>query len=361
MQQLFSDALGLTAPWTVTRIEFSEADQQLDLGLAFPRGNTFPCPERPRPAKVHDTEERTRHHLDFFRHRTFLPARQPRIECAEHRLKTVTLPWARPGSGCTLLMESHLVPLVQSGMTAAQVGRLVGVPDTRAWRVRDHHVAAARERADFSAVRALSVDETSRRRGHRYVTVFADPVERRVLFATAGKDAVTITVFREDLEARGGRADQIAEVRLAVSEAFKKGVSAGFPHATQTFDNFHLVQLLNKVADGPRCQEQAEHPELKRTRCLWLKNDWNRTEQAVALFKAPRDSSLKTAKAAHIKAVFQDIFACTDERGRGGAQELVLLGHAQPHPGRGQSSEDDQEALGGRAELAPVAPDERAV
>lgn len=314
MQQLFSGALGLTAPWTVTRIEFSEADQQLDLWLDFPRGSTFPCPECRCPAKIHDTEERTWRHLDFFQHRTFLHARQPRIDCPEHKVKTVALPWARPGSGFTLLMESYLALLVQSGMTAAQVGGLVGIHDTRVWRVLDHYVAAARERVDFSAVRALSVDETSRRRGHWYVTVFADPVGRRVLFATEGKDAATITALREDLEAHGGRAGQIAEVCLDMSEAFKKGVSAEFSQATQTFDNFHLVQLLNKAVDDTRRQEQAEHLELKRTRYLWLKNDWNRTEQEVALFNALRDRSLKTAKAAHIKAVFQDIFACTDER-----------------------------------------------
>ena len=53
---------------------------------------------------------------------------------------------------------------------------------------------------------AIGVDETSRRRGHNYITVFMDLDEdrRRVLFATEGKDASTFARFREDLEARGG-------------------------------------------------------------------------------------------------------------------------------------------------------------
>lgn len=313
MQQLFSVALGLAAPWSVTRIEFTEEDQQLDLWLDFPPGSSFACPECQRPGcKVHDTEKRTWRHLDFFQHKTFLHARRPRIKCPEHGVKTAALPWARPGSGFTLLMEAYIVLLVQSGMTARQAGRLVGEHDTRIWRVLEHYINDARERADFSDVRAIGVDETSRRRGHNYVTVFADAKKRRVLFATAGKDAGTVRSFREDLEAHGGRPEQIEEVCLDMSEAFKKGLSEEFPSASLTFDNFHLMQLLNKAVDEVRRQEQATHPELKRTRYVWLRNDWNRTDQQAEVFAQLRDSGLATAKATHIKTVFQDIFACDD-------------------------------------------------
>ncbi len=313
MGQLFSMALGLTPPWTVTRIEFTEADQQLDLWLDFPAGSNFSCPECQLPGcKVHDTEERTWRHLDFFQHKTFLHARRPRVKCPEHGVKTAALPWARPGSGFTLLMESYIVLLIQSGMTARQVGRLIGEHDTRVWRILEHYVDEARKRADFSDVQAVSVDETSRRRGHNYVTVFADAKKRRVLFATPGKDAATVSRFREDLKAHGGCPVQIEEVCLDMSEAFKKGFGKEFPNASLTFDNFHLMQLLNKAVDEVRRQEQATHPELKKTRYVWLKNDWNRSEKQAEVFAQLRDSGLATARATHIKTVFQDIFACDD-------------------------------------------------
>ena len=53
--------------------------------------------------------------------------------------------------------------------------------------------------ADFSDVKALAIDETSRARGHDYITLAADALERRVLFVTEGRDAKTI-------ERAGGRA-----------------------------------------------------------------------------------------------------------------------------------------------------------
>jgi transposase len=310
---LFGAALGLREPWMVERIEFSGDQEQLEIWLDFAPGSRFACPECGREGcPVHDTEARSWRHLDFFQHRTLLHARQPRVECPEHGVKTAGLPWARPGSGFTLLMEAFLVLVVQGGMTAAQAGRLVGEHDTRIWRVLEHYVKEARQRADFSAVRALGVDETSRRRGHRYVTVFADLKEPRVLFATEGKDAATIGAFRQDLEAHGGHAAQIEEVCLDMSAGFKKGLQAEFPGAALTFDNFHLMQLLNKAVDDVRREEQRTHPELKRTRWVWLKNDWNRTAQQAEVFEQLRHRGLATAKATQIKTVFQDIFACTD-------------------------------------------------
>lgn len=98
--ELFSVALGLAKPWSVARVEFSEQDQQLDLWLDFPAGSTFGCPECSQTGcKVHDTSERTWRHLDFFQHKTFLHARQPRIICPEHGVKTAAVPWARPEQG----------------------------------------------------------------------------------------------------------------------------------------------------------------------------------------------------------------------------------------------------------------------
>jgi transposase len=311
--ELFSMALGLAKPWSVVKVEFSAQDQKLDLWLDFPAGSTFSCPECALTGcKVHDTSERTWRHLDFFQHQTFLHARLPRVTCPQHGVKTAAVPWARPGSGFTLLMEVYTVLLVQNGMTPTEAGRLLRAHDTRIWRILQHYVGKARQEADFSQVRAVGVDETSRRRGHRYVSIFMDLEQPRVIFATEGKDAATVHAFKDDLEAHGGRADQVQEFCLDMSAAFQKGLQEAFPGAAMTFDQFHLVQLLNKAVDEVRRQEQLDHPELKRTRWVWLKNDWNRTAREAAIFQDLRASRLKTVRATHLKAVFQDICACRD-------------------------------------------------
>ena len=313
IQQLFRLALGLAEPWVVSKIEFSDEQHQLDLWLDFPGGSKFPCPQCGRAGcGVYDSTERAWRHLNFFQHKTFLHARQPRIDCPDHGVKTVEVPWARPGAGFTLLMEAFILVLVQGGMTPAQAARLIDEHDTRLWRVLQHYVEEARAREDLSKVTTIGVDETSRSKGHHYITVFMDLEEdrRRVVFATEGKDADTVERFREDLEAHGGKAEQVQEACLDMSAAFIRGLTDEFPEAKLTFDNFHLMQLLTEAVDETRREEQRTHPELKGTRYVWLKNEWNHTEKQAETFDRLRSSKLATARATHIKSVFQDLFAC---------------------------------------------------
>ena len=313
IQQLFRAALGLDKPWVISRVEFSDDQSQLDLWLDFPAGSKFACPQCGRSGVgAYDTVERTWRHLNFFQHKTFLHARQPRITCPDHGVRTIEVPWARPRVGFTLLMEAFILVLVQGGMTPAQAARLIGEHDTRLWRVIQHYVEKARSEADFSAVTAVGVDETSRSKGHHYITVFMDlePESRRVMFATEGKDAETVKRFRQDLEAHGGKAEQIEEVCLDMSAAFIRGLKDQFPDAERTFDNFHLMQLLTEAVDETRREEQRTHPELKGTRYVWLKNEWNHTAKQSETFNRLRSSKLATVRATHIKSVFQDLFIC---------------------------------------------------
>jgi len=310
MRELFRMALGLAEPWRISKVEFSADQQQLDLWVDFPSGSRFACPECGRSeCGAYDTSERTWRHLNFFQHKTLLHARQPRVQCPEHGVKTVEVPWSRPGSGFTLLMEAFILTLVQGGMTVAQAASLIGEYDTRLWRVLQHYVEKARAEADFSKVTIIGVDETSRRRGHQYITLFMDLEQSRVLFVTKGKDAATIESFKEDLEAHGGKPEQIEEACLDMSAAFVRGLTDQFPDAHLTFDNFHLMQLMNKAVDQVRREERRTRPELKGTRYIWLKNEWNHTEEQARTFQALKANHLKTARATQLKGVFQDLFA----------------------------------------------------
>ena len=126
-------------------------------------------------------------HLDFFQYQAHLHAKLPRVRCPEHGVRQVTLSWARPGSGFTLLFEALLMTFA-SAMPVAKVAAFTGEHDTRIWRVLDHYVATERAKLDFSGVERVGVDETAAARGQDYVSVFMDADAHRVLFATPGRD-----------------------------------------------------------------------------------------------------------------------------------------------------------------------------
>lgn len=190
---LFTMALGLQAPWEVKNLQFDEEAKRLDITIDFTRGANFPCPVCGQPAKVHDTEEKTWRHLDFFQHAAYLTARVPRCKCDVDGVKQVKVPWARPGSGFTLLFEALIMTLVQA-MPVASVAKLVGEHDTKLWRLLHHHVDEARAKVDMSEVTRIGIDETAAQRGHNYITLAMDMEEKKgsSLFKVGDRVAVRL-------------------------------------------------------------------------------------------------------------------------------------------------------------------------
>lgn len=309
-------ALGLAPPWKVVRCQFDPLQKRLDIHLDFPRGSRFPCSacgQADRP--IHDTEPKTWRHLNFFQHQTYLLARVPRTDCDQCGVKQVEVPWARPGSGFTLLFEAYIMILAQS-MPVQKIAELVSEHDTRLWRILHHYVEEARKHEDYSTVKQVGVDETSARRGHDYVSVFVDLETSKTVFATEGKDASTLVRFKADLCAHGGDPEGIEDVCCDMSPAFIKGVGDNFPNAELTFDKFHVTKILNEAVDKVRRQEQKLIPDLKGSRYIWLKNPANLTEkQADQLQEIKlKDLNLKTVRAYHIRLNFQKLWTQPEEK-----------------------------------------------
>ena len=289
-------------------LEFDADRRRLDIRIDFPPGSTFACPDCGQACKVHDATELTWRHMNFFEHRAFLHARQPRTKCSKDGVKTVQVPWARPGAEFTLLFEATVVEMGRNGLTPSAIGRMVGENDTRVWRILEHYVDEARARDSHADVSQVGVDETSRQKGHVYVTLFADMVAARVLTVVEGKDHTTVSSFLADFVAHGGDPQKVTDFSLDMSAAFIKGLGKDFPRAHLTFDRFHVIQLMNDAVDEVRRAEQKSRPELKKTRYSWLRNEKNMKDDERESFQALKDSTLATARAWRIKTALQDLY-----------------------------------------------------
>ena len=304
---LFTLALGLQSPWEVRSLQFSAEDKRLDIRVDFEGGSSFPCPECGKPAKAHDTEEKTWRHMDFFQHAAYLTARVPRCKCDEHGVRLVQVPWARAGSGFTLMFEALLMVLVRE-MPVMAVARIVGEQDTRIWRVMRHYVETALAQVSLADVTRIGVDETAARRGHDYITLFMDMIKRRLVFATEGRDHRTVQAFRADLEAHGGDPEKIEEACLDMSNAFIKGFGETFPEAHLTFDRFHVMKLMGEAVDKVRREESKDRPELKKTRYFWLRNPENLRADQRERLRVLQGLNLDTATAYQMKLTLQDFY-----------------------------------------------------
>ena len=301
-------ALSIAPPWSVTASDFDAAARRLDIHIDFVAGSRFACPScGTAGCPAYDTEPMTWRHLNFFQHQAYLHARVPRVRCAACGVKKISVPWARPDSGFSLLFEALLMSLV-TAMPVNTVARLVGEHDTRLWRVIHHYVERARARTELSAVDRVAIDETAARRGHNYITLFVDIDQARVVFATEGKDAETVAAFAADLASHGGNPDAVREVCIDMSPSFIKGVAGSLPNAAVTFDRFHAVKIVNEAVDQVRRSERRVHRILAGTRYLWLRNPANLSQrQRTSLDSLPL-RHLKTARAYQIRLAFQELY-----------------------------------------------------
>lgn len=297
--------IGVSAPWKLVgqRLDTARNPNKLHLEVAAERGALFPCPVCGRDCKAHDFEPFTWRHLNFFQHHCYVTAKVPRTDCPEHGVLRITVPWARGGSNFTLLFEQAALILARE-MPVLATARIIGITDTRLWRIVFHYVARAIARLDLSCVKALGLDETAAKRGQNYVTVFID-LDRRdkpVLFVTPGKGKETLAKFKEFLLGHGGKTGRIVEVVCDMSAAFIAAVGETFPNAAVTVDWFHVVQLFTKALDEVRRAEARNAKLPKALRWAILKRaDGPLTEAQVQALAELETSGLLTAIAWRIK------------------------------------------------------------
>ena len=179
---IFTLALSLKSPWRVSKAEFVTSEQthkkELHLTISYERGYQWSLPDG-STTTAYDTQEKTWRHLNFFQHECYIHCNVPRIRTGEHTIEMVSVPWARQQSGFTLLFEAYQMLLIEEEMPVSNVSRTVGVTEHRIWRVFAYWLHRMLGKLDLSAVRRIGVDETSSKKGHRYITHFVDSCLRR--------------------------------------------------------------------------------------------------------------------------------------------------------------------------------------
>lgn len=309
-KQIFQIALDLSPPWYIERVEFNEREKgisQLDIYINFSKGAKF-LDSDGHECSVYDSEVRSWQHLNFFQHICYLHARVPRIETSAGKIKTVQLPWARPGSRFTLLFEAFAMALIENEMPVSKAASILKVYPNRLWNVFKYWIARAFTKDDQSNVKKIGIDETSKQKGHDYVTVAADIDEKRVIFACEGKDEDTVKQLNKHLVNKNVDTEQIEHFAMDMSPAYIAGVTKNFPKASIIFDRFHIVKNLNDALNEVRKKERREHESLKGHKYTFLKKDQDLTyDQKTNKYKFILDYPA-LGEAVRLKETFNDFW-----------------------------------------------------
>lgn len=311
-KEIFRIALGLSNPWYVERVEFIDStdSKELHLYLNFERGYQFPTSTG--SSSAYDTVDRTWQHLNFFQHRCYLHARVPRVKTGEGSIHQVSVPWARENSGFTLLFEAYAMLLIESEMPVSKVSECTKVTAPRIWRVFNYWIQRALSNDTLDEVTQIGMDETSRKKGHNYITLFADLEQRRTIHICEGRDADTIEDFTKSLEAKGGDKQKIEIVSMDMSPAFISGAMEHLPDAQLVFDKFHLVQSLNKALDEVRIAERKGNDLLKGHKYTILKKYGNLSLEKKNALDYVLMMYPKLGEAYRLRELFVDVFNIPD-------------------------------------------------
>lgn len=317
VEKMFHELLGLGLNWEVVESRFDKVSGTVFLEIReTPRlWDSVRCPKSDGgKATCYDhTEVLTWRHLNVFEHRCEITCRLPRGKCSDcGHIFRVSPPWEGLSSHFTKAFEAYALLLMRE-MPMRKVAQVVGETDTRLWRMLFRHVDRAYAEADFSTTCWVAVDEMHARKGHKYLTVFADLATRRVLFATKGKDKSTWDRFIAAFQAHNGHRHSITQASMDMSKAYQAGVARHCRNAQVVFDKFHVIQHANKAVDQVKRAEirlgiKGAWTALKDTQWLWRKNPQNLNAEEQERLAELQSQNLHTAQAYQMRLLLQDIY-----------------------------------------------------
>lgn len=304
--ELYRHLLGLEAPWEVSRVELSAEGGRIDVWVEHPRRTRFVCPACGQELAVYDhAEEREWRHLDSCQFLTYLHAKPPRVECPEHGVRQVTLPWAEPMSRFTILFERLAIDVVNA-CNVERAGQLLHTTWDETWHLMERAVARGQATKPVAVPVLMGVDEKAAGKGHDYITVVSD-LERGTVeyLADERRQASLDGYFDQFSEEQLARIEAVA---IDMWEPFATSVREHLEDADQkiVFDTFHIMKYMVEAVDTVRKAENRAlmsggDKSLAGSKYLWMYSAENLPERHQDRFAVLRRGDLKTSRAWAIK------------------------------------------------------------
>jgi len=183
--------------------------------------------------------------------RVYLESTTPRINCEEHGVLVARVPWARHNSDYTYEFETAVtwLTLHTTMQDVAEYFRIKwDTVGSIAQRVQQSLEAAAPSR--FNNLNEIGIDETSYKKGHKYMTVIVNHETGHLIWAKKGHGKEVLSSFFKELTI-----EQCANIKYVTADGARwisETVSEYCPKAERCIDPFHVVAWANDCLDEVR-------------------------------------------------------------------------------------------------------------
>lgn len=262
------------------------------------------------------TSKRRWRHLDAIGRRCFLQYSIREGYCQRHGRRVEEVPWAAPAARHTHAFDRQVASMVQVANRSA-VARAFGISWRTTGRIVKRVVDKELPKDLLRGLTAIAVDETSYKRGHRYLTIVYCIQSARVVWVGEGKSAKVLGRFFKDLGRK--QSAKLEVVAMDMSAAYLKAVKKWAPKADIIYDRFHVVQLLLEAVDEVRreiCRglDGNQRKALKGTRFSLLRNPRHRTPRDALTIDTVVRRNAKLMRAYQLRVDFEQLWECGCEQ-----------------------------------------------
>lgn len=304
----YSQLLGLVAPWTISDVDLDVERGTLAIHILEEKDTSFPCPECGKAAKRYDhAPVRRWRHLDTMQFTTEIIASLPRVECPDHGVKNVAVPWAEAHSRWTLLFELFAIDVLLATTNLTRAMGLLKIGWEQVHKIRKAAVSRGLANRAEEDIEHAGMDEKSFLKGHRYATLLADLRRGRVLDVVQDRTKESAkTLIEKALTPR--QRESVKAVAVDMWEPFATAIRELLPDADVVHDKFHVAGYLGEAVDKVRRKEHRSFLKegsnlLTGAKYLFLKNDLAGDEKER--FRALMQDELKVGKAWVMKEAFR--------------------------------------------------------
>ena len=236
--------------------EVEDGAKTLTVHVRLYKRDKWRCPECGHKCPVHDyaCDEAFWRGMDFGPVRVLIGSRVPRVCCPEHGVLTAAVPWARSGTRFTLDFAYSVAWMVKSGLSKSRVAecmkidwKTVGRLLKLVWNELEPDVEKR-----FDGLRKIGIDETSHKKGHRYITTVVNHETNTVIWAHEGFGREVVDLFFQKLTP-----EQRASIEVVTGDGARyiTDSSAEYcPNAKRCLDPFHAVEWANRALDSVRVE-----------------------------------------------------------------------------------------------------------
>jgi len=244
---------GSRGAW-VRDVEFGERAVIVTVKLRRKRPVCSGCGAR--GLQIKDHRVKSWRHLDLGGLRCQVECRLRRLYCPCCGDLPEMVEWARGGTRYTRDFDDLVAWLAQQ-MNQTQITRLMRIGWETVGNILKRVVAEKLPAGRLDDRALIGVDEVSYRADHRFLTCVANHETDAIVWATEGRNAVSLQAFFAGLTDQ--QKASIRAVSIDMPAGYEKAITQAIPDAQVCFDPFHVVQLAGKAADQVRRDEYNAH------------------------------------------------------------------------------------------------------